>query len=213
MDRQQFTAFLSELRPLLERLDPATKQKYLPRVLALVRKLESQVSEQESQTQPAPEQPVVQATDIAKQLWTLARGNADVFTAYAQSYPDSALQAVASNPAEINALIQKVGAGAEIEPRVEIDGIRQAPLQSSNVFGYRYNPLRKELAVRFNEGQVYRYSGVPQIVFDMFRHGEGTARTTGSNKYGRWWKNKRPSMGASVHQLLIAGGFQYRRVR
>lgn len=212
LSREEIAQIVDEIAQTYKAIPADKRIDYQEHFLRLLQDLEPHIVALEQAAQLPPELPVVQATDISRELWTLARGNPDIFSAYASSYPDRALNAVASNPAELNALIQRLGS-AEIEPRGEVDGIRAAPLKSSNVFGYRYDPLKKRLAVRFHSGSIYRYDGVPPIIFDMFRHGEGTARTTGSNRFGRWWRGKNPSLSAALNQLIKIGGYPYTRIR
>jgi hypothetical protein len=178
-------------------------------------------SREEGQATAPPEQPPPegaeqiqsQVPDIARELWALSRGNPDIFAAYARSYPNPELQAMANNPVQLNQLMNQVNNTQTEVLGPPIDGIAQAPIKSSNVYGYRYNPLKKELAVRFNEGSVYRYSGVPKQIFDMFAQGDGVARTNGSNRWGRWWRGKEPSMGAALNNLIKLGGYPYQRIR
>ena len=89
---------------------------------------------------------------------------------------------------------------------------------SSNVEGFAYDPEKGEMKVQFHgpfphaKGPVYAYSGVPESVFDIIRKGAIPPRTSGSNKYHTWHKNKTPSHGASVNALLKNGNFAFRRV-
>ena len=94
----------------------------------------------------------------------------------------------------------------------------ESSMPSSNVEGFAYDDKSGKLYVRFlgkhpnRNGPVYSYDNVPQPMFDLFRRGAVPARTNGQNKWGKWWKGKVPSMGASVYTLLRQGGFNYRRV-
>lgn len=91
-------------------------------------------------------------------------------------------------------------------------------MPSSNVEGFAYDDKNNQLYVRFlgkhpdRNGPIYSYKGVPPVMFELFRRGAIPARTDGSNKWGKWWKGKVPSMGASVHTLLKLGNFPYERV-
>lgn len=151
--------------------------------------------------------------DIARQLWALSRGNPDIFTAYMRSYPNPQLQQIAENPAQLNALMNQINDTQSIPPVGQADGVNQAPLQSSNIFGVRYDPLKKTMTTRFQNGSVYKYEGVPKVIFDMVYHGDGVAKTTGSNKFGRWWKFKTPSIGAAFHELIKLGGYPFRKIK
>ncbi len=209
---------LLRARYLMEHLPDELKEAGAERMRALVAKLRPHL-EREGLAQPAampepqPEAtPQMQVSPIAQQLWILANGNPDIFQAYMATYPDPQLNNIARNPAELNNVMNQVSQ-QKVEPQGVADGVTQAPLKSSNVFGFRYDPLKKRLTVRFNEGGVYRYEGVPRQIFEMFANGDGVAKTTGSNRWGRWWRGKKPSLGAALHELIKLGGFPYQRIR
>ncbi len=94
----------------------------------------------------------------------------------------------------------------------------ESSMPSSNVEGFAYDDKNKKLYVRFlgkhpnPNGPVYSYDNVPPMIFELFRKGAVPARTDGKNKWGKWWKGKVPSMGASVYTLLRLGGFPYQRI-
>lgn len=91
-------------------------------------------------------------------------------------------------------------------------------MPSSNIEGFSYDPKNQRLYVRFlgkhpnRFGPIYSYDAVPPQVFKMFREGAVPARSNGQNKWGRWWKGKVPSMGASLYTLLKTQGYPYQRV-
>ncbi len=91
-------------------------------------------------------------------------------------------------------------------------------MPSSNVEGFAYDDKSGRLLVRFlgkhpnRNGPIYGYSGVPKQVFDMFRKGAVPARTDGQNKWGKWWKGKVPSMGASLYTLIKTQNYPYQRL-
>jgi hypothetical protein len=93
-----------------------------------------------------------------------------------------------------------------------------AGMPSSNVEGFAYDDKTNRLYVRFlgkhpnRNGPIYSYEGVPPVMFDLFRRGAVPARTDGQNKWGKWWKGKVPSLGASVYTLLKLGRFPYQRL-
>ena len=78
--------------------------------------------------------------------------------------------------------------------------------------------LNQKLLVKFQgndgvgQGPVYAYEGVQPYIFNLFKHGAAIAKTTGSNKFGSWFRGKSPSVGAAVHQFLIAGNYPYQKV-
>lgn len=91
-------------------------------------------------------------------------------------------------------------------------------MPSSNVESFGYDNKTGRLMVRFlgkhpdRNGSVYSYEGVPKVIFDLFRQGAIPARTNGKNKWGRWWKGKVPSIGASLFTLIKNGGYAYNRL-
>ena len=96
--------------------------------------------------------------------------------------------------------------------------LEQPPVESSNINSFNYDPKSGELFVKFQgdfpqqNGSVYKYGGVPPEIADLFMHGAAEATTDGSNKWGKWWKGKIPSLGAAMNQIIKAGGFPYQKV-
>lgn len=172
-----------------------------------------QIPEEPPSTPTSPVTPQLQVPDIARQLWALARGNPDIFSIYMRSYPNDQIQSIGNSQSQLDAIMHQINNTQSQPPLGQADGVQQAPLQSSNVYGYRFDPLKKRLTVRFQEGSVYRYEGVPKLIFDMFAHGDGVAKTSGSNRYGRWWKGKNPSLGAALNELIKLGGFPYQKIK
>ena len=146
-------------------------------------------------------------------LWILAGGNPDAFVNYLRTYPDPGLNALLSNPTLLNQVIEQL---SRVMPQGEgelKDGIHEAPLDSSNVYGYQYDPKSGRLKVRFQSGSIYEYSGVPAGVFKVFQQGAVPAKTTGKNRYGQWWTGKIPSLGAAFYSLIRQGGYPYQRLK
>lgn len=91
-------------------------------------------------------------------------------------------------------------------------------MPSSNISSFAYDPKNQRMFVRFlgkfpnRMGHVYAYEGVPPAIFNIFRQGSVPARTDGKNAWGKWWKGKSPSMGASMNVLLKQAGFPYARM-
>lgn len=79
---------------------------------------------------------------------------------------------------------------------------------SSNVAGTSYNDKTGDLTVQFlgkhpnRQGAVYKYPQTSPMVAELIQSGAIPARTNGSNDWGKWWKGKVPSAGASVFTLL-----------
>lgn len=91
-------------------------------------------------------------------------------------------------------------------------------MPSSNVEGFAYDKNTGRLFVRFlgkhpnRNGPIYQYEGVPRRIFELFQKGAVPARTDGKNKWGRWWKGKVPSIGASLYTLIKTQNYPYQRV-
>lgn len=103
-----------------------------------------------------------------------------------------------------------------------INGPTEPPIEqgmpSSNVEGFAYDDKSGKLFVRFlgehpnRNGPIYAYSGVPKQIFDLFQKGAVPARTDGKNKWGKWWKGKVPSLGASLYTLIKTQNYPYQRM-
>jgi hypothetical protein len=91
-------------------------------------------------------------------------------------------------------------------------------MPSSNIAAFGYDKDSGRLLVQFlgkypnRQGGVYAYEGVPKQIFDLFRKGAVPARTNGQNRWGKWWKGKVPSAGASMYTLIKEGGYPYKKL-
>ena len=88
---------------------------------------------------------------------------------------------------------------------------RGSSIPSSNVRKMMYNDESKELTVQFQDKSIYTYYDVSFQTFLNVTNGNATCITTGENAFGKWWKGKTPSVGASVHKFLIKTGVKYKR--
>lgn len=164
----------------------------------------------------APQEPSVPTeTPIppsAELLWILAGGQQNAFISFLGTYPDQALNALARNPAQLESVVERLETTMP-QGRHEVrDGVEQAPIGSSNIWGFKYNPKSGRLLVRFQSGSVYGYNGVPPTVFRIFQEGAIPAKTNGQNAHGRWWQGKIPSLGAAFYELIRNGGYEYQRL-
>lgn len=106
----------------------------------------------------------------------------------------------------------------EAPPPTEVPEVPSGPFPSSNVNGFRFNPKTGELLVQFHgpypqaEGSVYKYSGVPSYIFDIFARGAIGPKTSGKNQYHKWIRGVTPSLGGSLNALIKAGNFSYQRL-
>lgn len=93
-----------------------------------------------------------------------------------------------------------------------------AAMPSSNIGAFGYDEDQGRLLVQFlgqypnRQGPIYAYGGVPKQIFDLFRKGAVPARTNGKNRWGKWWKGKVPSAGASMYTLIKEGGYPYEKI-
>lgn len=148
----------------------------------------------------------------AEFLYVLAGGNPAAFKSYAKEFPDPAINKMAQDPRQLNNILQQLQQTITFPTGQVKDGIPKAQLNSSNVYGFQYDPRRQLLRVRFNEGGVYEYDQVPQQIFKLFAQGAIPAKTNGRNKWGFWFVGKKPSLGASMFQLIKNGGYNYRKL-
>jgi len=169
------------------------------------------------QGEPPPGEPPVATSPFAvpqseELLWVLSGGNPGVFVQYVSTFPDDDLRPLLRNPAQLQARIQELQSQNLISERGQVDGIPQADLQSSNIYGAKYDPKTQKLKVRFQGDGVYEFSGVPEFIYNVFASGAIPAKTTGKNRFGFWFKNKNPSLGAAFHELIKLGGYPYQKI-
>lgn len=112
----------------------------------------------------------------------------------------------------LNLLAQRISEGERITGGHTIETPGHAPpppgQPSSNVAGMAYDPKNHNMVVQFlgkhpnRNGPVYKYPNIPPQIAELLQAGAIPARTNGQNKWGKWWKGKSPSAGASVFTLL-----------
>jgi hypothetical protein len=149
----------------------------------------------------------------AQLLWILSGQQEQAFISYLREFPSPETQALLNNPTELSRVINFLNQMMPQGEQPVVDGIQHSDLNSSNIWGSRYDPKTGKLLVRFQGGSLYEYDGVPANIYRAFEKGNASARTNGRNQYGTWWVNKNPSMGAALNQYIKAGGFNYRRLR
>ncbi|WP_272717513.1 KTSC domain-containing protein, partial [Leclercia adecarboxylata] len=117
-------------------------------------------------------------------MWILAGQDENAFLSYLQNYPDPEFRSLLQNRPElertINFLQQMMPPG---EQPVSPEGIPHADINSSNIYGFQYDPKTSNLKVQFQGGSVYGYEGVPGWIFNLFKHGAVAAKTNGQNQY------------------------------
>lgn len=168
--------------------------------------LSQSVSVLSSQSAPKPQIP-----SGAESLWVLAGGNPRAFTSYLRTFPNPQFNSLYQNVGQRNNVINQLSNRITLPGGESAAGVPKAELNSSNIYGFQYDPRDNKLRVRFNNGGVYEYDNVPSFVYKMFSRGAIPAKTTGQNQWGAWWVGKNPSLGASFHEL-IRDHFPYARV-
>lgn len=210
---------MDEIRGLVEQLigivTEMTRngQRIAPEIQAqLTQVLSAYADRLEAEQRPIEEPitaPIPQGADL---LWILAGGDPKVFTQYLQNIPDPELNQLSKNPVQLQQIINRLDHQVTIPHGETEEGIPRAPLQSSNVYGYSYNPRSNRMYVRFNSGSVYEYENVPPAIFKAFQRFSVPAKTSGSNRWGQWWRGKVPSVGSSFHEIIKNGPFPYQKV-
>jgi hypothetical protein len=146
------------------------------------------------------------------QIWNLSGGNEQAFTDYLRQIPDPALNSLLTNPTQLRSIIRRLQENQPQERIREVEGIPQAPLQSSNIWGMAYDQRNRKAYVKFQGDGVYEYEGIPPMIFELFRRGSVPAKTNGQNQFGKWWKGKNPSLGAAFFELIRNGGYPYQKI-
>jgi hypothetical protein len=114
--------------------------------------------------------------------------------------------------------IQELQASPISGPQTPGPPVEPTNSPSSNINAMIYDPENQDAYIKFQDkypgqnGPTYKYSGVPQYIFDVIQRGSVAPKTSGKNRWHRWEKGVTPSHGASVNALLKAGGFNYQRL-
>ena len=80
---------------------------------------------------------------------------------------------------------------------------------SANVDRMKYDEVKEELVIRFNDGEYYTYTGVSASLFKKVLEGDAACISSGSNEFGEWEVGKFPSIGAAVYKYLVKGNIDY----
>lgn len=149
----------------------------------------------------------------AQLLWILAGQQEQPFISYLREFPSPDTMSLLSNPSQLSRTIEQLTQSMPPGQAPVIGGVKQADLQSSNIWGTAYDPQTGKMKVRFQGGSEYEYEGVPANIYRAFAKGNASAKTQGKNQYGQWWVGKNPSLGAAMNQYIKAGGFNYRKLK
>jgi hypothetical protein len=154
-----------------------------------------------------------------EELISYAQSIIDFLSTSGASLNQVSQQALGSLLQNVLQVIQQDTQEASLTPPMPPEKISLSrPMPSSNIHSFGYDPKNERLLVKFQgdypdqNGPIYGYDKVPKAIFDMFQKGAIPARTDGSNKWGKWWKGKVPSLGASMYTLIKQGGYQYQRL-
>lgn len=178
--------------------------------------LRSETQRQKVTQRPQTSAPVQQgftASTDAQLLWVLAGQQIEPFIKYLQQFPSPETQNLLRNPELLEETIEYLARSMPEGQAPVIGGIQQADLNSSNIWGTKYDQRTGKMRVRFQGGSEYEYDGVPANIYRAFAQGNASAKTNGKNKYGQWWIGKNPSLGSAMNQYIKAGGYPYRKIR
>lgn len=182
-------------------------------LMQVIQRANSQIAELRQEGSQQPEAPAqTPIPESARLIWILSGGQPEAFAQYLGSFPDASLNALQRNPAQLQAILAQLQRQMPQGNQESADAIPQADLNSSNIYGFRYDQKTGKLLVRFQGGSVYGYQGVPPEIFRIFQHGAIPAKTSGKNKYGQWWQGKVPSLGAAFHALIKQGNYPYQKL-
>jgi hypothetical protein len=221
MNEEKIEEIKNSLRTLAQQLIARGKplsNEMKENLLQVLKHAESRIAQLRQEEKTAQVTPVSQIPRGADLLWILAGGQREPFINYLRTFPDPELNALARNPSQLRNVLERLESQVTLPAGEVSDGIPKADLQSSNVYGFSYNPREKRLFIKFNgknevgDGPVYEYEGVPPAIFKIFRAGAIPAKTKGSNKWGSWWQGKNPSLGAAMNALIKLGGYPYQQV-
>ncbi len=214
MNEEQINQIKDQIRNLMREISsmgeepPEFIQDLLLQVIEKSKKKIQALRQQTVLPQQAP-------SDETKLLWILSGNNPESFVSYLQTYPGDSFQSLLRNPDRLQHVVAQLQKTNPIEsiPQQQQDGIEKSGLQSSNIYGANYDPKSGKLRVRFQEGNVYEYDNVPPYVFNAFRNGASAAKTSGSNRFGKWWVGKSPSLGAAFWNYIRQAGYAYRKLK
>lgn len=68
----------------------------------------------------------------------------------------------------------------------EVKNIEVVPVDSSNANYVGYNPKKKLLYVEFRGGALYRYSGVPKVIFEGLQQTDSFGRYLNQKVKGKY---------------------------
>ena len=202
---------MDDLKPILSKLIeqlPSVINELSPEEFKVVQDTLSLARERVSEELVSEEDRIPKGAEF---LYLLAGGDPKAFAKYAKQVPDANINRIATNKTTLDNALNRLQGSIQISKGKEA-GIPQAGLQSSTVYGFKYSPKNKRLFVKFQGDGVYKYDNVPSVIARLFMDGASRAKTQGSNKFGAWWKGKKPSLGAALNQHIKNLGFPYKKI-
>lgn len=186
-----------------------------PETQALEQEFNRRLVEEFQRRRAEPQLPAPDTMQKLVNLWEQANGDPNVFLSWIGQFPDADVQAVANDPRQLERVVEELSELGVQQPGVTPQGVPEAPIGSSNVRGFSYDQNSGTLTVQFNgetgNGPVYQYGSVPPEIAMAFMDGNAAARTNGKNKFGSWFRGKKPSLGAA-HWQYIRDNFPHQRV-
>ncbi len=202
---------MDDLKPILSKLIeqlPSVINELSPEEFKVVQDTLSLARERVSEELVSEEDRIPKGAEF---LYLLAGGDPKAFAKYAKQVPDANINRIATNKTTLDNALNRLQGSIQISKGKEA-GIPQAGLQSSTVYGFKYSPKNKRLFVKFQGDGVYKYDNVPSTIAKLFMNGASMAKTQGSNRYGAWWRGKKPSLGAALNQHIKNLGFPYQKI-
>ena len=104
------------------------------------------------------------------------------------------------------------------ESNIKVPPLNSAEYPSAQINSFNYDPKKGALFVKFQgdypnqNGPIYRYSNIPQNIFNLFKRGAVAPKTSGKNAWHEWKKGLAPSLGASMNALIKSGGYSFQKV-
>ena len=196
----------------------ALEEKTVLVIQALISEIKRREQEAEDTARREQEAADVEIPAGADLLWILSGEDPQKFAQYAATFPDPALNELAQDPRRLNLVVEKLSRTITSGIEGASDGVPMAAMASSNIYGFRYDPRTGKLLVKFqgdvgkSNGSVYEYDKVPPNVYKIFRDGAIPAKTQGHNRFGRWWRGKKPSLGAAFYEMIKLGGYDYKQI-
>lgn len=124
---------------------------------------------------------------------------------------------IAETLANLMQRIEQAKSSGEQAP-LSAPSLDNAPHESSQINAFKYDPESQDLFVKYQDkypsqnGPVYKYSGIPKFIYDVFSRGGVPPKTSGRNAWHEWKEGVTPSLGAAANALIKAGGFRYERI-